>query len=360
VTPLDANANSLEVSRMKIGVVGCGYWGPNLVRNLVASERCEHVVCCDVDATRLEALKRRYPSVELRTDAGALMRDETVDGVMIATPLSLHYPLAKEALERGKHVFVEKPLTADVEEAAELVEVARRRGRTLMVGHTFLYSPPVRKIRDIITSGQLGDIYYISSTRVNLGLHQKDISVVWDLAPHDFSMIFYWLGETPTRVTATGKAFVQPDIPDVAFISMEFPSGAISSVNVSWLSPSKLRQTTIVGSKKMLVYDDTANVERVKIFDKGVDFKDPATFGEYHLSYRTGDIVSPKIDTTEPLATEVDEFLHSIRTGETPITDGVNGLRVVEVLAAASRAMETYGAEALAPEEAERIVALED
>lgn len=345
---------------MKIGVVGCGYWGPNLVRNLVASEGCEIVACCDLDQRRLDGLKRRYPVVELWNDADALLNDEALDGVMIATPLSHHYPLAKRALEKGKHVFVEKPLTADADEAAELVEIARARGRTLMVGHTFLYSPPVRRIGEIIRSGELGEIYYISSTRVNLGLHQKDISVVWDLAPHDFSMIFYWLGETPCKVTATGKDFVQPGIPDVAFVSMEFPSGAISNVNVSWLSPSKLRQTTIVGSRKMLVYDDTANVERVKIFDKGVDFKDPESFGEYQLSYRTGDIVSPKIETAEPLATEVEEFIHAIRTGDTPFTDGVNGLRVVEVLAAASRAMERNEAQHLTPTEPERVVALRD
>lgn len=343
---------------MKIGVVGCGYWGPNLVRNLVASEGCETVACCDLDRRRLEGLKRRYPAVELWDDASALLDDETLDGVMIATPLSHHYPLARQALEKGKHVFVEKPLTADTDEAAELVELARARRRTLMVGHTFLYSPPVRKIGEIIRSGELGEIYYISSTRVNLGLHQKDISVVWDLAPHDLSMIFYWLGETPCKVTATGKDFVQPGIPDVAFVSMEFPSGAISSVNVSWLSPSKLRQTTIVGSRKMLVYDDTANVENVKIFDKGVDFKDPETFGEYHLSYRTGDIVSPKIEIQEPLATEVGEFLNAVRTGDAPFTDGVDGLRVVEVLAAATRAMACAEAQHLVPAELEQVVAL--
>jgi predicted dehydrogenase len=328
---------------MKIGVIGCGYWGPNLVRNLVANQDASVVAVCDRDAARLEGIKRRFPGVELWQDATKMLADPDLDGVMIATPLTHHYPLAKEALLAGKHVFVEKPFTADVGEARELIQLAKERGRTIMVGHTFLYSPPVRKIKEIIDRGELGDIYYITSSRVNLGLHQKDISVIWDLAPHDFSMLFHWLGEAPCEVSATGSDFVQNGIPDVAFVNLRFPSGAVCNVNVSWLSPSKIRQMTIVGSKKMLIYDDTSSTEKVKIFDKGVDYKDPASFGEYQLSYRTGDIVSPKIDTTEPLGEEVRVFLHAIRTGDVPLTDGYNGLAVVEALAAADASLHQGG-----------------
>lgn len=335
---------------MKIGVIGCGYWGPNLIRNLVANEDAKVVAVCDQDLSRLEGIKRRFPGVELWQDATKMLADPELDGVMIATPLTYHYPLAKEALLAGKHVFVEKPFTADVDEAKELIQLAKQRGRTIMVGHTFLYSPPVRMIKDIIDRGELGDIYYITSSRVNLGLHQKDISVIWDLAPHDFSMLFHWLGETPCEVSATGSDFVQDGIPDVAFVNLRFPSGAVCNVNVSWLSPSKIRQMTIVGSKKMLIYDDSSTTEKVKIFDKGVDYKDPKSFGEYQLSYRTGDIVSPKIDTTEPLGEEVRTFLHAIRTGEAPLTDGHNGLAVVEALAAADGSLRDGGrVEVLAP-----------
>ncbi len=326
-------------ANMKVGVVGCGYWGPNLVRNLVAHERCDDVVCCDTDVSRLKLVKRRYPSVSVLTDADAMLADETVDAVMVATPLTQHYPLARAALNAGKHVFVEKPFTGSSVDARELIGLARARGRTLMVGHTFLYSAPVRKIKELISRGELGDIHYIAMSRVNLGLHQTDISVVWDLAPHDFSMLLYWLDELPIEVTAMGQAYVQSGIPDVAFINLRYPSGTICNVNVSWLSPSKIRQTTIVGSRKMLIYDDTSTSERVKIFDKGVDYRDPATFGEFQLSYRTGDVVSPRLETAEPLSVEIGEFLRAIETGRPPLTDGANGLAVVEMLESAERSL---------------------
>jgi len=241
---------------MKIGVIGCGYWGPNLIRNLVANEDAKVVAVCDKDLSRLEGIKRRFPGVELWQDATKMLADPELDGVMIATPLTYHYPLAREALLASTCSWRSPPFTADVDEAKELIQLAKERGRTIMVGHTFLYSPPVRKIKEIIDRGELGDIYYITSSRVNLGLHQKDISVIWDLAPHDFSMLFHWLGETPCEVSATGSDFVQDGIPDVAFVNLRFPSGAVCNVNVSWLSPSKIRQMTIVGSKKMLIYDD--------------------------------------------------------------------------------------------------------
>jgi predicted dehydrogenase len=326
----------------RIAVVGAGYWGPNLVRNFFAQKNCEEVWVCDQSAKRLESARQRFPGLKF-TDSYDEVLKSNVDGVVLATPVGTHYELAKRALERGKHVFVEKPLASSVEHAKDLVARAEAAKRTLMVGHTFLYSPPVLKVRELIDKGELGRIFFITTMRVNLGLHQKDVSVIWDLAPHDFSILFHWLGERPTSVTATGAAFVVPGIHDVAFISAEFPSGAIAHLEVSWLAPSKLRRTAIVGDKKMVVYDDTEANEKVKVFDRGVDFKDPETFGEFQLSYRTGDIWSPKIGQSEPLGLEAADFLQSIEKGGKPKSDGLMGLRVVEALAAAQKSLELGG-----------------
>ncbi len=328
---------------MHVGVVGCGYWGPNLVRNLSENRLCTRISLCDQDARKLETLKLRYPAAELYTRYDDLLAARGLDAVMIATPPSCHFAQAKDAILRGKHVFVEKPFTSSSDQAVELIGLAEERKVILGVGHTFLYSPPVVKIREILERGELGSVFYISSTRVNLGLHQKDISVIWDLAPHDLSMIMHWLGETPVEVLATGKDFVQDGIPDVAFVFMRFASGAIAHIQVSWLSPSKLRRTTIVGSSKMLVYDDTEHLEQVKIFDKGVSFKDPDSFGEYQLSYRTGDIVSPKLENYEPLRAEVHDFLLSVREGRPPRSNAEGGLQVVRVLEAAERSLSNSG-----------------
>ena len=261
----------------------------------------------------------------------------------IATPVNTHFSIAQSALQNGKHVFVEKPFTFSSSEANQLIELAEEKGLTLMVGHTFEYSPPVVKIGELISEGVLGDIYFISSSRVNLGLHRKDVSVIWDLASHDFSILFSWLKAAPLRITAIGKDYVQKGIPDVAFINMEFPSGCVAHVEVSWLAPSKLRRTAVIGSEKMLVYDDTEVMEKVKIYDKGVDYKEPGTFGEFQLSYRAGDIVSPRLDNYEPLGVEVTHFFDCIRTGKRPKTDGVSGLRVVQALEAAQKSLENGG-----------------
>lgn len=328
---------------VKVAVIGVGYWGPNLVRNLVENPLCASVAVCDLDAEQLRRIVRRYPGVRVAADPQEFFAAPDIDAIMIATPPKTHYDLARRALEHGKHVFVEKPITLASEDAGRLIEQARRAKRVLMVGHTFVYSPPVRKIKEIIRSGELGKIFFISSTRVNLGLHQKDSSVLWDLAPHDLSMFLYWLDEVPREVMATGKDFVQPGIPDVAFIFMRFGSGAIAHIQVSWLAPSKLRQTTIVGGAKMLVYDDTQHMEQVKIFDKGVKYRDPNTFGEYHLSYRMGDIVSPQIETYEPLQAEVADFLESVIEGRDPAAPGLHGLNVVRVLEAAERSLSNSG-----------------
>lgn len=324
---------------LSVGVVGCGYWGPNLVRNLIDNRKCSRIVCCDIDRSRLELMRERYPVVEIAPTYDDFLKNNGLDAVMLATPITTHFELARQALLDGKHVFVEKPFATSVKQADELISIADRGGLVLMVGHVFEYSPAVIKIKDLLSGGELGSIHYLSSTRVNLGIHQKDVSVVWDLAPHDLSMFLWWLDEEPDRVSAMGKDYVQKGIMDVAFINMEFPSGAIGHIQISWLSPSKLRRTTIVGSAKMLIYDDTKVTDKVRIFDKGVDLRDPETFGEFQLSYRTGGVFSPTLENREPLSEEVDHFLASIKNGTTPRSDGVCGRRVVKVIEAVERSL---------------------
>ena len=265
---------------LRVAVVGLGYWGPNLVRNLHEVEGAEVAAVCDLREERLEPIARRYPAVRRTTSYESLLADPDIDAIAIATAVTTHYPLASAALEAGKHVFVEKPLAASSEEARDLIDRAKELGLVIMPGHTFLYSPPVTMIRDLIDSGELGDIYFISTSRVNLGLHQADVSVVWDLGPHDFSILRYWLGETPSHVSAVSRSCIVDNTPDVAFINLEFASGPVAHVEIAWLAPTKLRRTTICGSRKMVVYDDTSN-EPVRVFDSGVAIPNPETFGEY-------------------------------------------------------------------------------
>ncbi len=325
---------------MKAAVVGAGYWGPNLIRNLLMQPKLTGLVVCDRDMSRLEMIKSRFPNVDVTSDLDAVLGDTEIVGVAVATPISTHGPLGSRVLEAKKHLFVEKPLAGSVAEARNLVHLAKERERILMVGHTFEYSPPVIRIKQLIENGDLGRIYFITMSRVNLGLHQRDASVIWDLVPHDFSILFHWLGEAPVRISAMGRDCVQRGIPDVAFIHLEFPSGVVAALEVAWLAPSKLRRTAIIGERKMLVYDDTENIEKVKIYDQGVDLRDPETFGEFHLSYRTGDIVSPRLPSTEPLKVEMEHWLDCMATGKTPRTSGESGLRVVEALEATQRALE--------------------
>jgi predicted dehydrogenase len=316
-----------------VGLIGYGYWGPNLLRNYMELKAADVRWVCDRDPQRLGLAKTRYPSVVVTQDMADVLGDPEVDAVLIATPISTHFELARRALQAGKHVFVEKPMTSSTREARQLLEIANAAGLVLMVGHTFEYSPPVMKIKEIIDSGELGEIFFVTSSRVNLGLHQKDVSVIWDLAPHDFSMLFYWMGEDPSQITAFGRSCLDCGNPDVAFVNIGFPSGAVAEMQLSWLSPVKLRRTMIVGSRKMLLYDDTESVEKVKIYDHGVTrHVEPGSFGEYQLSYRTGDIVSPHLGAQEPLFAEATEFVECVRTGRTPRTDGRSGLRVVGAL----------------------------
>jgi predicted dehydrogenase len=328
---------------VRIAVVGLGYWGPNLVRNISEHPGAEALWVCDLREQPLEAIARRFPAVGTTTSFDAVLADDRVDAVVIATPVSTHYPLATRALDAGKHVFVEKPLAASSEEGAALVAQAEAAGLVLMPGHTFLYSPPVMMIRELIEAGELGEIYFISTSRVNLGLHQSDVSVAWDLGPHDFSILRYWLGESPSHASAISRGCVIPGTPDVAFINLEFPGGTIAHVELSWLAPSKLRRTTIVGSRKMIVYDDTSP-EPVRIFDSGAVLPNPETFGEYKLTYRTGDIVSPRVEVAEPLLREIEDFCDAIASGGTPRSSAQLGLEVVQTIEAVDASLERDGA----------------
>ena len=323
---------------LRVAVVGLGYWGPNLVRNLHEIHEAEVVWACDLRQEALAALARRYPAVPRTTTLDEVLEDQAVEAVVIATPVSTHYELALAALKAGKHVLVEKPLAASSRHALELLEAAAERDLVLMPGHTFLYSPPVKMIHDVLASGELGEIYFISMSRVNLGIHQPDVSVVWDLGPHDFSILRYWLGELPATVGAMTRGCVMPNTPDVAFIHLAFESGTIAHVEIAWLAPSKLRRTTIVGSEKMVVYDD-ASSEPVRIFDSGAHLRDPQTFGEYQLTYRTGDILSPKVAVTEPLALQLTDFCHAVRNGRTPRSSAEVGLGVVRITEAVDRSL---------------------
>jgi predicted dehydrogenase len=329
--------------RLGVGVVGLGYWGPNLVRNLHELEGVEVVSMSDLNPEALAKVGTRYPAVKRTTSAVELITDPAVDAVAIATPVATHYDLVKASLEAGKHVFVEKPLAASTQQAEELVRIADEAGLVLMPGHTFLYSPPVILIRDLVATGELGEIYFISTSRVNLGLHQPDVSVAWDLGPHDFSILRYWLDELPTEVAAWSRGCVIPTIPDVAFINLAFPSGTIGHVEIAWLAPSKLRRTAIVGSEKMVLYDDTSP-EPVRIFDSQVMLRDPESFGEFQLSYRTGDIVSPRVEPVEPLLRELDDFRISVVKGLRPRSSAELGLDVVRIVEAVERSLDLSGA----------------
>lgn len=329
---------------MKVAVIGCGYWGPNLVRNYVQSNKVEELICCDLDPNRLQRMKTLYPSIRVVSDHVELLDMADLDAVAIATPVKTHYPLAKEFLSKGKHVFIEKPLTHSYETAVDLVRLADENHKTLMVGHTFEYTAAVNKVKSIVENGELGKILYISCTRVNLGLLQPDINVVWDLAPHDISTILYIMGEAPVSVNCQGKAHFRPGIEDVASTTLNFKNGVIAFIHSSWLDPNKIRRTTIVGSKKMLVYDDIEPQEKIKIYDKGIDvppYYD--TFADFQFSYRYGDIHSPRIEDYEPLKKECDHFLACIEKGACPLSDGYSGLRVVSILEAANKSLKLSG-----------------
>lgn len=329
-----------------LAVVGLGYWGPNLLRVLAGMSRSQAQVkwLCDLEAGRLAHYQALHPALMTTLSLDEVLADPDIDAVLLATPVSTHAALAERSLDAGKHVFVEKPLASSLDQADLLLSKARQRGLVLMCGHTFLYSPPVRYVHKLVQTGELGDIYFISASRVNLGLHQRDASVVWDLAPHDFSILLYWLGERPASVRALGRDSIAPGIPDVAFVTLTFPSGVVANLELSWLSPSKLRRTVVAASNKMVIYEDGSG-EAVRIFDHGVDYEDPQSFGEYQFSYRTGDIVSPRLESYEPLTAELGELVKAIQSGRADNYRLEIARNVVALTEAADHSLRTGGVE---------------
>lgn len=331
---------------IRMGVIGCGYWGPNLIRTFNALPDVELAAIGDIDPQRLQKVGALYPQTKRVTDARDLINDPSIDAVVVATPVSSHFALGMAVLESGKHLFLEKPMAFSSDECRRLIDAAEARGRVIMVGHTFLFSPPVRKVRSLIESGDLGEIFYVAVTRVNLGIFQKDVNVVWDLAPHDIAMLNSFFGANPTAVSATGRCYVQKDkgIEDVAFLTVEYPAGQIAHIHVSWLDPNKIRRATFVGSRKMLVYDDVEPTEKIKIYDKGVEVQPHyESFGEFQLTLRSGDIFVPRVDTTEPLKIEGQHFVDVINGAAESISSGYHGLQVVDVLEKACQSIKDNG-----------------
>ena len=331
--------------QIRVGVVGCGYWGPNLVRNFKALPDCSLNVMCDVNEQRLLHLKSLYPEVNGETDYNHMLNGAGLDAIIIATAVKSHYSMAKASLLSGKHTFIEKPMASSSVECQELIEIARRNGLVLMTGHTFLYSPAVRKIKEIIKCGDIGEIRYICARRLNLGLFQKDINVTWDLAPHDVSIILHIMEERPMVVNCQGSAHITPGVEDVTTMWLGFSGERSAIIHSSWLDPRKIREMTIVGSKRMIVYDDVSPLEKLRIFDARVE-RPPHydTFAEFHYAYHYGDVYIPYIKQEEPLKNECQHFLDCIQHGTQPLTSGDNGLELVRILEASSESLKKGGA----------------
>ena len=327
---------------INLAVVGYGYWGPNIVRNTMERPELSLWGLCEMNPDRAEKFSARYPGVRTTASFDEVLADPSVDAVSIATPPATHHPLAKRALEAGKHVLVEKPLATSAADAEDLVEIAEREGLVLMPGHTFLYSAAVNKVRDLIESGELGEVYFITSSRMNLGIYQPD-GVVNDLAPHDLSILMYWLGEPVSMVSASGSTVFQNGVPETAFLTLSFEQGTTANVQLSWLAPHKVRQTIVVGSKRMVVYDDAATDGAVRIYDRGVDFTEPTNFGEYQLTYRSGDMLVPRLEPAEPLGLELADFAHAIENGTDPRSHARLGVEIVRVLEAAHESLVASG-----------------
>jgi len=336
---------------VNLGIIGCGYWGPNLVRNFNSIPNAEMMYCADKDESRLSHIKRLYPKISATKNYQEIISNKDVDAVVVATPIETHYKIAMDALNAGKHVLVEKPITENSNDAKELIRLAEKNKRVLMVDHTFEYSNPVRKIKEIIEKGELGQIFTIDMIRVNLGLFQERVNVIADLAPHDFSMLIYYLDGLPLSARAIGKSYIRGGVEDDAYISLEFSNNIMANMHVSWLDPVKIRRTSIVGSKKMLVFDDVSQDEKIKIYDKGVTIqknkipKQPYydTYQEWILTYRSGDVYTPKIENKEPLNIMANHFIDCITNNKRPLTDGHSGLRVVQVLEAAQKSLKEDG-----------------
>jgi predicted dehydrogenase len=336
------DARQPRTDAVRVGVIGYGYWGPNIVRNFQALEQCELVTLCDKSPDALRRAQRLYPGLGLTTDFNDILKSPDIDAVAVVTPVWTHYDLAKAALLNGKHVFVEKPFTANSRQAEELIELAYRKNLKIMVDHTFLFSGAVKKIREVVDAGTLGPLYYFDSTRVNLGLFQHDVSVIWDLAPHDLSIMDYVIAEQPEGVVATGAKHLNGHA-DMAFITVYFPGNIVAHVNVNWLSPVKIRMTLIGGRDKMLVWNDLEADEKIKIYDKGVDMASGQGVYDLLVSYRSGDVWAPKVAQTEALKVELGYFADCILNDKTIMNDGAAGLRVVKLLEAADESLNQRG-----------------
>jgi len=327
---------------VKIGVVGLGYWGPNLVRNFLSTEGIRGVVCYDMQEKHLQRIKKRFPSVELAQSFEDLLKDPEVEAVSVVTPVSTHYLLGIKVLEAGKHLLMEKPMARTVSEAEDMVERAQKKGLVLMVDHTFVYTGAVRKIKEVIDRGEIGDILYMDSVRVNLGLFQHDVNVVWDLAPHDLSIMDYLIKQRPTAVSAVGVDHYNSG-EDTAYLTVHFGKKLLAHFHVNWLSPVKIRRILLAGSKQMIVYDDMESSEKVKIYNKGVDIKDEDTVYATLVQYRMGDMYAPQVPQTEALSLLIQEFIECIKSDKRPITDGHAGLNVVRILEAAEKSLRSRG-----------------
>src|SRR5437879_1164561 len=327
---------------IRIGVLGYGYWGPNIVRNLRSLDGCQVAMVCDRSSAALKRLRQAYPDQAVTTDPVELLTCAHIDAVAVVTPVCTHFELAKAALQNGKHVFIEKPFTATTQQAEELIELAERKSLKIMVDHTFLFTGAVRKMRQLIDEGVLGDLYYYDSTRVNLGLFQHDVSVVWDLAPHDLSIMDFLIQDKPEAVIATGEAHLN-GLVVIAFITIYFPGNTIAHLNVNWLSPVKVRTTLIGGEKKMLVWNDLEADEKIKVYDKGVQMTNGQGLYDLLVSYRSGDMWAPRVEQSEALKVELDYFIECVTKGQTPLNDGAAGLRVVKMLEAADQSLKASG-----------------
>ena len=340
--PLQESRVPRNAESVRVGVIGYGYWGPNIVRNFSALDRCEVVSVCDRDVKALKRAQKTYPGIQPTTDFNEILASPDIDAVAIVTPVWTHFELSKKALEHGKHVFVEKPFTSNSAQAVQLIELASKKNLRIMVDHTFVFSGAVRKIRELVDNGTLGPLYYFDSTRVNLGLFQHDVSVLWDLAPHDLSIMDYLIREQPEAVVATGGNHFNK-LADMAFISVYFPGNVTAHINVNWLSPVKVRTTLIGGRDKMLVWNDLEPDEKIKVYDKGVEITHGQSVYDLLVSYRSGDVWGPKVDATEALKLELDCFVDCILKDATPSNDGLAGLRIVRLLEAAEESLQDRG-----------------
>jgi predicted dehydrogenase len=332
-----------------VAVVGCGYWGPNLARNVAERPEMRLAALCDRDPEQLRVLARRHPQVRAVGELDAVLCDKSIEAVIFATPPQTHHPLVKRALQAGKHVLVEKPLATTLAHAYELADLAQAEELVLMPGHTFLYSPAVNTVRDLVRDGTVGDIHFVTSSRMNLGKYQSD-GVVCDLAPHDLSILMYWLDRPVVEVAASGSSVIKQGVPETAFLTLTFAGGTTANVQLSWLAPRKVRQMIVVGSKRMVQYDDTAADEPVRVYDRGMDVQPATTFGEHQLIYRSGDVVIPRVDAQEPLRLELEDFARAIRTGSEPRSNVALGIEIVAAVEMATASICDNGTPlALAP-----------